>query len=907
MKTKKLFSVVLAVLMITATLPLAFAADGNTVVLYTNDVHCAIDDYAVLAGYKAQLEAQGDDVILVDAGDAIQGEVIGTLTKGEAVVDIMNSVGYDYAVPGNHEFDYGMETFLEIAQGKAGYKYLSSNFYNLTSVSSVLDPYAIEDVNGIQIAFVGISTPETVSKANPEFFKGEGGNFIYGFPTYDMADGVLCETVQKSVDAAAEEGADIVIAVGHLGILETTDGWKSTDVIAQTNGIDYFIDAHSHETIEKAEYKNKDGEAVFLTSTGTKFANFGQLTIAPDGSADFELINPDEVKVEEFSADAKNVYNTVKSKIDGYKDEIAYLNEIIGESEANLVVYDEDGSWLVRKSETNAGDFCTDAYRAVTGADIAICNGGGIRSEVEIGDVTRKMLMDMNPWSNSMCVVEITGQQLIDVLEHGARSCPEPSGGFFQVSGVTYEIHTYRESPVTTDSNGNFEGIDETKERRIENVLVDGEPVDLGAKYTVAGTQYVLTSGGDGLTMLEGARVVEQEGLLCDSEMLIKYLELLGGTIPDEKYGNPEGDGRIKIIGNNPDDFEYDYEIKEGETITVSVSNSSGEDYDYSYIRFIPESSGSFCLESKSEDEIDPLCVLFDVNLDELDSNDDHNGVNFRLKYDFIKGETYYFGVSSYEESAEFDVTLSCGHSFVDGVCSVCGDKCSHDEICEENLCFCECGKVFFGEDIKENDEVEFDASEYNDYAYYRFVPEKDGLYIFESDSASEESDPVCMLYDSELEELEVSDDVNGYDFFLAVELEKGKTYYYSVLNNCSEASCTLKLWRGVHNADDGTEHSLEFVPETYSTCTEHGHTAALYCSECEEYTWGYEEKEFMHIDDDENSICDECGAEIIYEPECEHFCHSEHWFVSFFWKIVRFFCSILNVEPVCECGAAHY
>lgn len=552
---KKIISVLLAVLLTVSSFGIVLAAGTETVILYTNDVHCAIDGYAVLAAYKAQLLSEGKKVITVDAGDAVQGEVIGTLTEGEAVVDIMNAVGYDCAVPGNHEYDYGMEVFLDIAENKAEYEYISSNFCYLPDGKSVLEPYEIKDAGDYRIAFVGISTPETVSKANPDYFKDENNDFIYGFPTRDMQEGVLYENVQESVDAAIAEGADIVVAVGHLGILETTDGWKSTDVIANTNGIDYFIDAHSHETIESAEYKNKDNESVILSSTGTKFANFGQLTIDGDGTAEFDLINPESVDIEAMSDSAKTAYNTVKAIVDGYNDGISYLYEVVGTSEANLVAYDTDGSWLVRKQETNAGDFVADAYRAVTGADIALCNGGGIRNEIAVGDVTRKMLMDMNPWNNPMCVIEITGRQLIDVLEHGARSCPGSLGGFFQVSGVTYEINTWIKTPVITDMNGNFESIDDAAQRRVGNVLVGGEPVDLDKTYTVAGSQYVLASGGDGLTMLQGAKVVRQDGLLCDSEMLIKYFtEILGGVIPAGKYGNPDGDGRIEIVEENPDE-----------------------------------------------------------------------------------------------------------------------------------------------------------------------------------------------------------------------------------------------------------------------------------------------------------------------------------------------------------------
>ena len=305
--------IILSMLLALFSVSVCAVQPQQTVVLYTNDVHCAIDDYPVLAAYRAELMAQGKNVITVDAGDAIQGEVIGSMTKGEAVVDIMNNVGYDLAVPGNHEFDYGMERFLELSQSKATYEYISSNFYNLQSGTSVFAPYKIEDFGDLQIAFVGVSTPETITKSTPEFFKDENGNFVYGFPVYPggMNDETLYDNIQKSVDDAIRAGADIVVAVGHTGISGTSEGWKSTDIIANTDGIDYYIDAHAHETIESATYKNEANEDVTLTSTGSKFTNFGVLTI--DGSeADFELVNPDDVDVKSMSESAKTAYNNVK-------------------------------------------------------------------------------------------------------------------------------------------------------------------------------------------------------------------------------------------------------------------------------------------------------------------------------------------------------------------------------------------------------------------------------------------------------------------------------------------------------------------------------------------------------------------------------------------------------------------
>lgn len=907
---KKLISILLVAIMLLSVINITvFAAEAQeTVILYTNDVHCAMDDYPVLAAYRAELLAQGKNVITIDAGDAIQGEVIGGLTEGEAIVELMNAVGYDYAVPGNHEFDYGMDTFLDLAQNKAEYDYISTNFYYLPGVRPVFAPYVIEDFGDYQIAFIGISTPETITKSTPEFFKDENKNFIYGFPTWDMQGDVLYENIQESIDSAILEGADIVVAAGHTGILETTDGWKSTDIIANTSGIDYYIDAHSHETIESAVYKNENNEDVILSSTGTKFDSFGVLTI--NGSnADFELVDPDDVNVEEMSDEAKNAYNTVKGIVDGYNEDIAYLCEEIGTSKAHLVAYDSDGTWAVRKRETNAGDFVADAYRSVTGADVAIANGGGVRAEIEVGNVTRKMLMDMNAFNNDMCVLEVTGSQLLDVLEHGARECPQSLGGFFQVSGMSFEIHAYLESPVICDQLDNFIEIDETKERRVQNVLIGGEPIEADKIYTLAGSTYVLLQGGDGLTMLDGTTVVQKDGLPCDSEMLIKYFtDTLGGNISAEQYGDPDGDGRIKIFNSAPVDVSYDYEISYGETITVSAPVYLNDTV--KYIRFIPEESGRYALKSNAPEGIDPICELYDAALETLVSSDDTDDYDFYLKYDFVAGETYYFAVYTYSEEVEIEVSLVCDHNYQDGICILCDTPCDHQPLADFP-CLCPCGKVFTGIDIYSGDEIELDAAKYNnDDVYLRFIPQKNGTYVFESVSHSENGDPVCTLYDSTLESINYSDDVNGYDFLIAYELTQGETYYFKVFNNCEDEVCTLKLQHAVHVAEDGTSHDLEYVPEEEASCSQNGYTAGFYCPDCGEYVTGHEEtplndnhddcdldnvcdfcEEYLgcdeHTDNDNDGYCDDCDEELISEETQENDFDIKSMLLSLLMKII--------------------
>ncbi len=548
---KKALSVLLTfTFLLSLNIAVTNAADDTiAIVLYTNDIHCSVDNYSKLAAYRAELIADGYEVVTVDAGDAIQGQIIGALTEGSAVTDIMNEVGYDYAVPGNHEFDYGMDRLLDLAANEAQYEYLSCNFVDLRTGETVFKPYEIKELNGEKVAFLGISTPETYTKSTPVYFQDEDGSFIYGF-----SENAFYATIQSAIDSAVNDGADRVVAVAHLGMEGTTDGWKSTDVVANTSGIDAFIDAHSHEKVESLIQKNADGEDVVISSTYTQFNYFGQLTLKSNGDEETELIDLNDIDVTALSASAQETYGTVKGKIDGYNAELDYLYENLGTSEVKLAAFAEDGNWKVRKAETNLGDFAADAYRIQTGADIAFANGGGLRAEIKIGDVTRKSLMDINPWNNEMCVIEVTGQQILEALEHGASKYPETSGGFLQVSGLTYEINAYVESPVIADGMGNFVSLDEAKENRIVNVKVGGANLQLDKTYTLAGNAYNLTQGGDGFTMLMGSKIVRSEGLPTDAETLINYFtETLGGKLSAEQYGNEAGDGRIKINETEPE------------------------------------------------------------------------------------------------------------------------------------------------------------------------------------------------------------------------------------------------------------------------------------------------------------------------------------------------------------------
>ena len=536
-KKKKLLTILLAVCLVAAMMPsMVFAANAKSddiVVLYTNDVHCGIDDsigYAGLAAYKADKLKETKNVVLVDAGDAIQGDLAGALSKGDYIVDIMNQVGYDVAVPGNHEFDFGMDQFLALTK-KSNAKYISSNFTDTKANKTVFDPYVIKELGGKKVAFVGISTPESITKSTPAFFQDEKGNYIYDFCN-DKTGKKLYKAVQNAIDAAKAEGADYVIALGHMGIDDQSKPWTSREVIANTTGLNAFIDGHSHSTVASEAVKDKDGKEVTLSQTGPKLAAIGELIITADGKISTSLVTDYAAKDEKTASLIKEV----KDKIE------AVSSKKVGTSEVLLTTLDAEGKRAVRNQETTMGNFCADAYRIIGGADIGVVQGGGVRADIKAGDVTYGDIIALHPWGNMYGVIEATGQQILDALELGARSTPDEVGGFLQVSGISYEIDTTVPSTVVTDENAMFVKV--AGARRVVNVKVGGVPIDPKKTYTVASTTYILTQQGDGFTMFDGCKEVTKESLV-DTEVIQKYIEKLGGTI-GQQYAKTEG--RIKVL-----------------------------------------------------------------------------------------------------------------------------------------------------------------------------------------------------------------------------------------------------------------------------------------------------------------------------------------------------------------------
>lgn len=555
MKMRKLLIFLLAAAMLMANASGVYAAQEKSesiVVLYVNDVHCGVDadspsgtmGYANLAALKKEMEESHAYVTLVDAGDAIQGEAIGTLSDGSYLVDIMNYIGFDYATYGNHEFDYGMDVALSLPEVSDA-QYIACNFEDLTTGKLVTEPYTIATYGDLKVAYVGIATPETFTKSTPVYFQDENGNYIYSFREGNNGQD-LYDAVQSSIDAATSEGADVVIALGHLGTDPVSAPWRSYDVIANTTGLDAFIDGHSHSTIEGEIVKNKDGEDVVLTSTGTKLANIGKMTITPDGVITTELVSGYTEVDPDTDAYVKSIQAQFSDK----------LNEVVARSEVELVINDPvTGERIIRNRETNLGDFCADAYRLVLDADIAMINGGGIRASLEPGDITYGDLIAVHPYGNMMCVVEASGQEILDTLEVAAQAAPGEFGSFQHVSGLKYTINTAVETSVVMDDKGMLASIGDI--RRVSNVQVlqdDGTyaPIDPDATYTLASHNYMIKQGGSGVDFFMDNTLLADE-VMIDNQVLINYIrDELGGVIGEE-YADPYGSGRITVSSSNPE------------------------------------------------------------------------------------------------------------------------------------------------------------------------------------------------------------------------------------------------------------------------------------------------------------------------------------------------------------------
>ena len=491
---------------------------SDVTILYTNDVHTYIDKqspkltYAAIADLKQSYQNAGKDVLLVDAGDHVQGTAYGSMDEGASIIKLMNAAGYDVATPGNHEFDYGMDRAKAIMK-EADFPYLSCNWVDLRTTLRVLPSVKVFVRGGRRIAFVGVTTPETFTKSTPAYFMDKAQRkYIYDIQGGE--DGKkLYDAVQKAIDKA-KLLADVVIGLGHLGVDPSSSPWTSEEVIAHTSGFDAFIDGHSHTVMENKQVQDASGKAVTLTQTGSYFANVGEMTIAADGTITTKLIPTHEGMDAGIAAMQTGWVNTVDDM----------LGEKIAVGESDFYVSDPaTGKRRIRSAETNLGDFVADGIYTYFNeveklhCDVAIMNGGGIRADVPAGDWTFKTCKQVSPFGNVACLMSVTGKQIQDALEFAARFAGEDgkeNGGFLQVAGATYEIHTDIPNTVQTDEKNVWIG-SATGTPRVQNVKIYDKasgsylPLDPGATYALAGMNYTLRNLGDGFAMFDGAELIK--------------------------------------------------------------------------------------------------------------------------------------------------------------------------------------------------------------------------------------------------------------------------------------------------------------------------------------------------------------------------------------------------------------
>ena len=522
---KRLLSCIVCICMVLCSLnAVVFAKDSETIViLYENDVHCAVEGYSKLAAMKNELKSEYEYVGVVSSGDFVQGGTLGAVSKGEYIVELMNLVGYDAIAPGNHEFDYTISRLTELYE-LSETKYISCNFAKIGEEETYFEPYTIVSYGDVDIAYIGIITPETITSARPSQFRNENGEIIYTFN-----ESRLYELVQESIDEATEDGADYVIALSHIGYDESGELNDVTDVIENTDGLDVVLDAHSHSVIEEKIVKDKSGDDVLLSSTGTGFENIGKLTIA-NGEFDTELVKTE-------------TYTKTDADVDAYIAEIneSYAelgNRKIGESKVELITHNGEGVRLVRTAETNLGNLCSDALFFVTNADVSYVNGGGLRAPIKSGDMTFNDIYSVFPFNNRIVTAEITGQVLLDMLEMSMISYPQEDGAFPHMSGITFSVNKSIPSSIKVDENGFFTKVD--GDYRVYDVKVldkesgNYKALELDKKYILAAADYYILNFGSGMSMFKDAKVVESEGML-DVEVLERYItDNLNGVIGEE-------------------------------------------------------------------------------------------------------------------------------------------------------------------------------------------------------------------------------------------------------------------------------------------------------------------------------------------------------------------------------------
>lgn len=528
------------------TYPAGDAEDAAVVILHTNDVHVSFEDnigYDGLALYKKELEEQYDHLLLIDAGDAIQGAPIGAISNGAEIIRMMNRLGYDLAVPGNHEFDFGFEALDACAEAlECGYT--CANFC-VAGGEPVFAPWRVLEAGDLKIGFVGAVAPDTFTKSTIKDILNEAGEPMYDFLADETGER-LSAGLQKAIDEARQAGADYVILVSHLGNNDSiTAQFRCDWIVGKLSGLDMVIDAHSHETYNRT-VADKENRQIPIAQTGTNMKAIGQLTIYRDGRMEEALIDsvPEPADLPFEKVVRRNVERCVDPEMKAFLDEIVasyapVMNRKVGEVSYDMIVRDADGFDVSRVEENGLCDFIADAYRAVAGTQTALINAGSVRNNLEAGTVTYNDVLNILPYSSDIITVRVTGQILLDALEFGVSKLPAISAGFLQVSGITFHVNKDMESSVVVDGKNQFISVD--GEYRVSDVMIGQEPLDPKAEYTLTGSSFML-NGGDGYTMFKEADLLTMT-MLPDNEVVIKYLEeYLNGVIPEDYR---EAQGRI--------------------------------------------------------------------------------------------------------------------------------------------------------------------------------------------------------------------------------------------------------------------------------------------------------------------------------------------------------------------------
>lgn len=503
-----------AVLLITGQF--LFAAQKNQprsiVILYENDVHCAISGYEVLAGLRDAIRDTAY-VAVVSSGDFIQGGTAGAISRGEYIADIMREVDYDVITLGNHEFDYPVAHSKKLLK-RIGAQVVNANFYKSGSKKSVYKPFIIKKFGKTKIAFIGATTPSTLYTETAAFYDGDK-------QIYHLCEQNFYEVMQRTINCARKKGADYVVVLSHLGEDNNPTGIESHQLVKHTTGIDIVLDGHTHSIIAHDTVLNAAGKPVVVTETGTKFINIGKILIR-DGKMTNELLPVKSIP--ERSEHVRKATDRVEERMR------EQTQRIVCHSDVRLRILNDKGKQQVRLGETNSGDLICDAYRIISGADIALANGGGIRAEKYPGDLTYGDIIDILPYDNNLWVVEATGVEITNLLQRCTTSLPLEDGFFPQVSGLRFTVHvtghTVTDVEVLNKETGQY------------------EPIDPNKTYSVSTIDYCVTGGGF-YDKLKNCNVIYRGDVLYRDVFVEYVVKNLGGHISND-YSEPQG--RIKII-----------------------------------------------------------------------------------------------------------------------------------------------------------------------------------------------------------------------------------------------------------------------------------------------------------------------------------------------------------------------